>query len=427
MKRDISRKALAAAIIVGFGLAPAARAVDFFIEDFEDPVTDAPNPVWTWETPLTCDATGCGNGMPVQENVSAAGGDAGSLDFMVRVDNTVAGPITQIFTHDGNGSLAYNYDGRNAIGDSCINGTANPNNTGTVQATHAGPDDSTEFIDSLGQDLSTIVGGDPVAVIYNTTKAFERWDVNGFATTSMPNDTATFAAGPAPGIHDQPLAGDFDTGDNVVLARACAPGERRQDNNIFETQISGFSAGDITPGSSLFLRFYIYLPAASTLPGDQKLLRNNLPDVPPADGSTFVLTMVDGVNGPNEIRAEQIPSPTDSSVRSMFLIPENTWTYIEVQIQAATGAAFDGGDGVLRVWAAPEGVAPGNPIVEVTDCTFGPPAMPPNTAFIFPGNTVHSDDMVGQVFIDDIHIADERVGPSESLNKPNPPANFTRE
>ena len=354
------------------------QAVTLFSDDFESPLVDTPNPVLSWKTPF--DAVTNQNGMMF-----------GPGDIYTR---------SLAIKHSGKYSLRLNFAGRNNLCNRCLKGT-------NIFFMKAGENDRNFFQDNAGTDFSSSGDfpelPDPNARVYNKTDNWARWQVQ-----SVTNDRLDFAGG-APVQNDMGGDGDFDDGDEVFLVSTCPDGERRTDCNLGINYLEDIvSATHFPLGGTLARRMYVYLPSNTVLPA-----------------STLKLGYIFFRRSGNRYETHIAVNPSNSNrftdnhlaLHGSFHFPLNLekdkWYYIEeVWKRESSVGAFDG-EYQLYVHSVDN---PTNfPLVNENGLEFGE-----LLDISIVGNWQKNSDAVGSVYIDDVAIATNRIGPTGNDVTPLP-------
>ncbi len=409
-------------------LPPAGMASTYFEMDFENgqPAVQTPHPVWS---------------LP-----KLFANNYGENNFF---------HITDEVAHRGRHSLRFDYSARNGYCNTC----------GFYRTTHKrGLDDVDYFVADDGKDLASkqderkkpgkkkprklarpkpekhpgkqkkhrqkshgAIDKGPAAspgkILYNRDNGYSKWQITAVGDEDGKNDRLELRL-LAPGIGAEKPA--FHGGDRIVIARQCdvdghigrKVGRRSDCNNVI-TWFAGVT--EQRPGQSLFRRMYLMV---DDIDGDihQKLHyfraggRRGRNIVLYAD-SRHSDAIEPQVSGLKAFGGEAIYRPGKNGLPAGIHFEPGVWYYLEEEYRAATlddsGRKFRH-DGVYRLWIAADngkGIDAGPPVLTVTGLDLPPIAGGRGQHISFWGNIQHDSDTRGYWYMDDIKIADRRIGP----------------
>lgn len=361
--------------IIAFGISGYLNSAAFFTDDFEgvSGVNSSPNPSWAWE-------------MPFSES-NRFGMMLGERDIY-SVSDKVA--------NSGRSSLRINFNGRNNFCNICGSETV------TVTASN--------LVDGCFDS-----SGEREDVVYNSGNAFSVWQV----TSSSPSQVCVDLSAPVePPILD--IAPSVALGDELKLPRICGVNgsigsniSRRSDCDLAINYLEGISPTDFEYGETLSRRMYIYIPSETILPsvtvklGYAKFEASNIvPFVSSSRGARFE---VDG----NAILG---------FLQTDLFFERNRWMYIEEVYTRETSANAD--DGRFLLYAGFAGDDLTVPVLSASGLRFGE-----LKSLSIIGNWPHRNEASGYIYVDDVAVGDEYIGPVDGrvVSRPNPPANVAAE
>jgi hypothetical protein len=292
----------------------------------------------------------------------------------------------------GSYSLRLNLAGRNNF--------CNVNINSCTDLVHNG-NNLTYFVDNGGSNLDT--NYDIGDLLYNKTKYMEKWTITGFSNNAATNDQAdTSGSSDAGPIHGQ-SGGDIDTSDDVKI---CEDGgaERRSDCNNAIGYFDNISTADFPAGGSLFKAMYIYIPSATTMP-DTTLKLTYFHD---SNGDSIAPRIQCGVGE----RQYEFETGGDDVAweNSDIQITFDEWWYVEMEVKNETSSGAN--DGEFRFWACRSIENPGNPIIEQTSLDIDSIRVSDGMSLM--GNIQHDNTISGYIYIDDVKVADSRIGHQSS-------------
>ena len=184
-----------------------------------------------------------------------------------------------------------------------------------------------------------------------------------------------------------------------MLTRKCGDGERRSDINLLENQLTGFSTDDLPPGGSVFVRMYFKVPPAPDGPSPspiQKLFRF-------ADSQGFKM-LCELFNESTSPRSRAITCEGAFSQDIRGFVEDDTWIYVEAEMQAASTSG--GNDGAFRVWVAKDGqpIDRGQPNLERTGLSIAG-AGRAGAFVVMIGNSPSRAPRAGALWFDDLSVA----------------------
>ena len=325
--------------------------------------------------------------------------------------------LTSADAHSGSYSLKFDYDGLNGFCNACglLNYTAD-----------SSLNNADYFIDSAGNDLADTTDSGPSAqpgrIVFDLSGGFSRWQIDAVTNENAVNDRLNLSLLDA-GIHGET---GINASEEIGIAKQCdvdgtIGGEidRRSDCNKAIIWFGNIDSSQ-NYGESVFRRVYVkaeiltptihqkinywrtpsitgYFPDGTDMPNGEvvlfadanatssKPLRPVLTGLNPFGGAGYFEPGVEGMS-------------TD-----VMSFERGVWYYVEQEFKAesAPGAA----DGAYRLWLAKSGEETDTPVLEVTGLT-----MPPVDATSFWGNVQHWTHSYGVWYIDDMKIANTRIG-----------------
>lgn len=357
---------------IAFGLVLLSSAVChaqevLFEENFSGEVTNAPNPVWSWNR-----NNNILTGMMVGE------GDIYSL-------------------HEGGEfvshrrSLRMDFSGRNGFCNVC------------------GGDD-VKVLRVEGQTACVNAPDGPYEdYVYNKTNNFSTWRVTSATASEVCLDTSSPIKSGVYGI-----APSVSVGDEIFLPKVCGKNgiiggdiSRKSDCNKAVNYLQNVSSDHFGYGDTLSRRFYFYIDENAVLPGQTLKLgythwQRPGQSVRPAQMNisvqrdmTFSLLTPDG---------QRVVVNEDDSIR----FQRNTWYYVEEVFKRESSSSSS--DASYTLYAAKAGLPADNPIVHIENFVIGE-----LKDMSIGGNWQHHNDVSGYVYFDNIRIAKGYSGP---VNRP---------
>lgn len=348
-------------------------ATPFFMDNFENinGVNNGPSPVWTWRAPYS---SGNEFGMMIGER------------DIYKVSDTVA--------NSGRYALRINFNGRNNFCNTC--GTESV----TVSASNL----------SSGCFTTTGIRGD---VAYNRDNSFSLWQVTSSSASEVCLNMNTAKE---PSILDEVAA--IELGDELKFPHVCGVNgkvgsnpKRRSDCDLAINYLEGIEKSDFDYGETLSRRMYVYIPADTVIPSVTIKL---------GYAKFEASTIVPFVSSSRGARFEIDGNGILGFVQTDLFFERNRWMYIEEVYTRET--ASNAKDGHFELYAGFAGDDLTTPVYSADKLTFGG-----LKSLSIVGNWPHLNDASGYMYIDDVMVSDQYVGPVNAtvVAKPNPPRNVT--
>lgn len=361
--------------IFTLGISGYLNSAALFTDDFEGVggVVSSPNPSWAWEAPYS--------------ESNRFGMMFGERDIY-SVSDKVA--------NSGRSSLRINFNGRNNFCNICGSETLTVTESNLV-------------------DGCFDTSGEREDAIYNSDNAFSVWQVR----SSSPSRVCVDMSAPI----EQPLldiAPNIALGDELKLPYVCGVNgsigsniSRRSDCDLAINYLEGIRPTDFEFGETLSRRMYVYIPSETILPsvtiklGYAKFEASNIvPFVSSSRGARFE---IDG----NAILG---------FLQTDLFFERNRWMYIEEVYTRETAANAD--DGRFLLYAGFAGDDLTIPVLSASGLRFGE-----LKSLSIIGNWPHRNEASGYLYIDDVAVGNEYIGPVDGgvASRPNPPTNVAAE
>lgn len=342
----------------------SAMASDLFSDDFERPLSSSPQPVLAWSPAFD----------PITQKFGMMYGKG---DIYER-SSTV--------THSGNYSLRLNFDGRNGWANTDICGFT------SYTATVSG--------NTLQVNGAALTGG---VTIFDRTDRFARYDLPaslaGWTSVNggvVPNGAAT--------RNEMGGAGVIKNGDEILVS-ACpfVSGDRLNDTNVAINYLNNISQVTWPYGGTIARRMYVYIPSSTIMP--EVALKLGYFDVAGASGNLNNWTVLD-TNRKFQLTGAYTSIPGGDYVWTNYLLGRDKWYYIEEVYTRETspGAA----NGTYQIYAGPDGADVSKPLFQFSGLTYGGNV----SAISIIGNWQHWQAATGYVYLDDVKVATQKIGPA---------------
>ncbi len=356
-----------------FAAISLGHAATLFEDDFEADVTGNANPVWNWQPAYV--------GGTNQFGMMYGTGDMYTRSLAVK--------------NSGNYSLRLNFEGRNDFCNFCNAGSQN-------FVMQSGSNNQVMFLDDGGANLGPYFTSIPDAEVrvYNKTDNWARWKA-----VSVSGNRIDFE-GNAPVQNDMGGDGDFDAGDEITIEKTCALNtQKKKDCNLAINYLQGVDpANDFPYGGTLARRIYMYVPSATTMPdAGFKIAYSHFR----RSGSVYSQVLVLRVPRGNKIEIDN-KGLYGKYEGTALTLDTDTWYYLEEEY--VRESSNGGTDGIYRLWGSRGDQATSVPLVEQTGITYGELV---DMSII--GNFQHNNKARGSLYIDDVKIATNRIGPVSPL------------
>jgi len=346
--------------------ASAEESSILFQDDFENAVINgSPNPVWSWQTPFSKD--------------NPYGMMYGEGDIYSNKEVSLGGRLSRV--------LSLNFNGRNGFCNIC--GSA----TEVVTASE------------LQEQCLSTSGGPFSSKIFNKDGGFSIW-----ATTGVDVNNVCFDGTKPVGSS---LFGDnaIEAGDELKLPYQCGINgtigndvDRRSDCNLAINYLNDIKHEHFQPGMVLSRRMYLYIPQSTILPDNGVKLGYTVFQRP----NERAVGIIPVIRTSRKSRLEIEGGSYFDYQFANYHFARDVWHYIEEvwTRESATGKR----DGSYRLYAGEVGSDTAVPLLSLTDIEYGDIKK-----LSIIGNWQHQNDAIGNVYIDNVMVANRFIGQGDNL------------
>jgi hypothetical protein len=349
-------------LVPGIGFAQESKVL--FSADFESTLNGNPSPVWSWKEPYSS-----------------------SNPFGMMLG---AGDIYSLRTVDvgqrKSGVLSLNFDGRNGFCNTC--GWATHNITS----------------EELQNNCVSVNGGPFGDKLFNKSRGFSTWSV-----TRSDTQVTCFEQS---ALVENSLFGDnaMEVGDELKLPFQCGLNgtvgnniDRRSDCDLAINYLKNIDIAHFKPGMTLARRMYLYIPNLTETPNWGLKLGYTTFQFP--SGGVGAIIPVFKTSRDETLEVEG--GPYFNYQFPGYKLTRNTWHYIEeVWVRESSE---ERSDGTYKIYAGVVGTDTTTPLLTVTGIQFG---QIKNLSII--GNWQHLNDAVGNIYIDNVMVANEFIGQGDT-------------
>lgn len=359
-------------VVLLLALGGYTQAKVFFEDDFDSgAISQGASPDWSWPTPST-------EGNPEK-------------GMMYGPDDVYY--ISNQKSRSGRYSLGLKLDGRNGWCNVC----------GSYEKTISSSEASSGCISVSGSTWDD--------QIFNKSDGFSVWNI-----TSTSSNQVCVNKNSAVMQNIFSGGGALSTGDVIKVPYKCGVNgnvggniSRRSDCNKAINYLSGVSASDLPYGGTIARRFYLYIPSETTLPGmTLKLAYTHWRRGGRTVSATLKLSVQRNLT-------MEVSMPTGGKYIGNPAIEKDTWYYFE---EVFTRESSSGGsDANYKLYVGKDGETEGLLLTNETNFELGE-----LVDISINGNFQHNNDVRGYIYIDDVKIADEYIGPDGGISPPRAPS-----